>query len=617
MGPHADFNQTLRGDLPPKNRDKFPHVYAMQEETRRLYTKGMPNFNHHKTGDSNGGVLLLDLYQIFHAANAVSAARNVQLKKGVTLFQDIWRRATNSLSNDQIHTVVLTTDDASRVPNIKNKEQKRRKTKRRNDPYTHTMMHIVEDGYITGTCSTPQPIDGMKLMATRGGMRNLWKYFDSKISSMPIPSGKRVIFDYDRKGPVEYTTLDRIPQRRVMDECVHEYGEADMSMIYWTTYFSTRATSVIVRSIDADVIPMFGKYMDKYADVCPDYVFWVFGKANDPVCVELHMLYEVITKYFGHMNHFFASVILCKTDFHEAQAFTYGMGVHKVMETMINYKDELMPYTDLYDRGTMFFETYIRATIRALGNEKNWMCLDCDAWKLGNCLKKAQAKRNKNAKRKSRIPFPEVKAHTCDECSAHAETHECFGLDSYMANWAYWEHEWADNERDVPEPMQIDRSCILIDRKIHHVVKTAKNEKKRKRDQAKEEKKRKKAQLAEEKKVKTANKKRVLAKLTAKQVADKKSRFFASAEKKKKTTKKKPVAKKKKKPVAKRKRSTTTKKKRISTRKKKRVDPLDEYHQSLTGSSRVTVVCANSNLTDAQLENKWIREEGMLMSDEL
>lgn len=608
MGPHPGFNKTLRGELPPTRPEKFPHVMKLQEETRELYFKGLPSLDHL---DGAEGVALLDLYQIFHSFNATSQVRGIRFKSGKTMFNDIWKRVQSRLVSDKIHTVVMTTDDGSRVPSIKQKEQKRRSKVRRNEPYPDSALHIVDDGFITGTSATPELIDGMKLMATRGGMRNLWSYFESQIMQQYIAPGRTVILDYDRSGPVEFRGSDGAVIRRVMEECIHPFGEADMSMIFWTKYFSSRAKAVIVSSIDGDVVPMFGWYMSHFEDVCPAYVYWVFGKEGSLVSVELHMLYDAIKKHFGHMNHFFAACILGKTDFHPGQAFTYNKGVHKIIEAMIESSGDLMQHTNAFERGDMKLDAYLLKTILAVKNDKNWMCIRCDEYKLANCLVEEQKKKGT-----TRISFPNVKKHTCTNCTDNAKSHTCFDRGSYAANWRYWAHQWGEPDRMITAYGELDRSHVLLDCKIHYVSLEAKVARKKKADAKKKATKEAATAIKEWiaprpvlsiTEPPTEKKKPSRVKVEKRPKAKKKP----SVKKKRKLSRKKPVPKTIESPPVRKKKKLTIREQR------KQQTSLELYHQDVRDRRLPVTVESPVGLPDSRLENKWVREEGMLMPHEL
>lgn len=467
MGPHCHYNQTFRGEIDPK---KLSNVTALAQKTREYYHEGYPFIDHKQSG-----VVLLDFSQLFITSSYIKdKIKGDQPRTGVQIFHSIWRHVKEAfnqdkdkkINSDNIHTVVLATDDQSRVPVFKQKEQKKRRDAADAQPYAAKITEITEDGVLTEGSDVPVLIDVRRLRATRGGMRNLCSFFDKMIARTPLPDGKTVIFDFHSSGPIKYQHGQK---RRIMTECIHPFGEADMSMIFWTKHFKD-SDLVIVRSIDADTIPTFGWYISQFPNECPDNIYWTFKvKKVGYVSVELHRLVDAITQAFGYFHHFLACIILTGTDFHEKNAFAYFLNVQKTIDIFVQKKDGLKQQTELFVSGDLPIDEYLGAFVRVLDNEKKHMCMECLDQKRTLCFSDAKKLPNDTATNK----------HSCGGCASITSNHTCFQLTTVKQNWEYWTHVWStDTSTPMVEVVRVNTKTPYYHAFLARKARAAKKKKK-------------------------------------------------------------------------------------------------------------------------------------------
>lgn len=102
----------------------------------------------------------------------------------------------------------------------------------------------------------PKPFNLFALTRQRGLRSMLMAYLCDRAAAMVFASGRRIIIDYESRGPIEFTgQTSSWPRIRVLEDYRHPFGEADLSCVFWIAVYG-RTHDVVYSSVDSDAIPI-------------------------------------------------------------------------------------------------------------------------------------------------------------------------------------------------------------------------------------------------------------------------------------------------------------------------------------------------------------------------
>lgn len=98
------------------------------------------------------------------------------------------------------------------------------------EPYDNSCF-FTDAGLVNG--NKTETFSANRLFMTRELRIKLWRYIENRFKGITWPSGKLLVFDYQREGPHLYCQN----KHRLATELFHDLGEADLSINYYCWLF--------------------------------------------------------------------------------------------------------------------------------------------------------------------------------------------------------------------------------------------------------------------------------------------------------------------------------------------------------------------------------------------
>lgn len=255
--------------------------------------------------------LMTELYSLF----------NVETKNnsftGAEFYRAVCRVVLRPLQNGRCHTSVVCLDDPTRVPVEKKREQQSRDDARVCEALPDSTV-FSDEGASFYQGMAPVRFDIRMALANRSLRPRLCGYLiDCFRKQLVLPQSQKFILDYEVGGAWVLTegSWGQDPTS------AHEYGEADLSLIYWAQrlLLADPNTSVCIRSTDSDQIPLtlnllthcLGSLRKKQRVILR---YWR-GKTAERY-MDMRLVYRWVTERLGwSVTSFVTFCCLCGTDF--------------------------------------------------------------------------------------------------------------------------------------------------------------------------------------------------------------------------------------------------------------------------------------------------------------
>lgn len=203
--------------------------------------------------------ILTDVYSLFNPATSNSSFT------GMEFYHAVCRVVLRPLQNGHCHTVVVCLDDPDLVPVEKKREQAARDSKRLVEPLPDS-TEFIDEGAMLYPGFQAIRFDIKEAMANRSIRGRLFQFLLKCFRAhLLLPNNQTLIIDYEKTGA---WVLQNGSWGRDLTSA-HEYGEADLSMVYWLNrlWLSNRPSNFYIRSTDSDQIPILLNFLThRYAN---------------------------------------------------------------------------------------------------------------------------------------------------------------------------------------------------------------------------------------------------------------------------------------------------------------------------------------------------------------
>lgn len=306
--------------------------------------------------DMKNGVRMADL--TFTIRNACRGASPTGLVTGQEIFNNIWAPCKASLTWQEALVYIFLFDYQPLVPKEKHKEQALRRKNLKLDPYPEEWVfsdlgigpkEIIVDEFELGKGikikSQPNEEDKKEIelihiervMISFTMRSKLCTYLAKKIERTIIPGGGTVIFDHFPQGPL----IKKGNNFRYMSEHRHQWGEADLAIIYWSRLFHDYP--IALRTVDSDVIPTFLLYLAFH------------GSGDEYRTQPIYWEADIKNQYFVHMQtlqkqiqedlkwniaDFVTAILMCGSDYVDKPDVTYNIGIKDVFRAVQEKKKD-------------------------------------------------------------------------------------------------------------------------------------------------------------------------------------------------------------------------------------------------------------------------------------
>lgn len=325
----------------------------------------------------------------------------------------------NMVKAGTYHAIVLCIDVPENMNPDKHNEQKKRDDSNGSGSYPLSFELSM---------SSNERFDIERLLSTRPLRIKLWNLLlEYTIARHDLFAYQRIIFDFTT-GPPTLVYSERVI---AMDQCAHDFGEADIMCAFWASRFPHCA--VVVESTDSDFIPILIAYVSHCRRTAPlllSYDRTNTGKSADKrIIVSVDALGRYLSDIGYHPAPFVLACILCGTDFVSKSSVTFFVPVHVVLSAMRTVTADNV--TDAL-RSVEGFRYVLERVFTAYVTDES----------VSHCAQAEILKRMTRTKGKSRAKFPSQ------------ETLEgAFGR--VVRNFFYWYRDWASLRISMPPCMRV------------------------------------------------------------------------------------------------------------------------------------------------------------------
>jgi hypothetical protein len=342
---------------------------------------------------------------------------------GTEFSQNLLDYARIPLNVGAATVVILCADNAKYVPTQKKKEQSRRDSDAKVQPYPDCAEFCQAGVFIQGTESE---LDLRRVMRNRSLRAKLFRYAVNlwTTGNYRTPKGCTFIFDHFTEGAYvfdshkAYTT--KVP--------LAGFGEADLKLPFWVTRYASTGQDIIVNSTDSDLIPILVHTVTALGDKITSKVILKYWKLR---WVDVRGVAAYVNTTLNMTSaEFIVACIMCGSDYVDKKLVFFYLGCNPLFDIFETITDKLVPAAESKEGMHELVRASYAVVSSGLGtvyaDEKN---PTMDELRQQNQGKVAASARSKGSKRRRVAPPSDEGIDST--------------FDSMSFNLNYWTVDWA------------------------------------------------------------------------------------------------------------------------------------------------------------------------------